>query len=61
VDPISPVYPLAHLRLARVLVLEKKTGEARKEYRAFLDAWKDADPDMPFLADAKRELAQLFY
>jgi hypothetical protein len=29
VDPVSTLYSLAHLRLARVLVLKKKTGEAR--------------------------------
>jgi len=59
VDPISPLYPLSHLRLARILALEKKTDEARAEYRAFLDPWKDADPSLPLLADAQRESAQL--
>ena len=59
VDPISPTYSLSHLRLARVLVLQKKTEEARNEYRAFLEAWKDADPDLKLLMDAKHELAQL--
>jgi hypothetical protein len=59
VDPLSPLYPLAHLRLARVLVLEKKPEEARAEYRAFLDAWKDADPALSLLADARHESAQL--
>jgi hypothetical protein len=38
---------------------EKKTGEARSESRAFIDAWKDADPGLKLLADAKREFAQL--
>ena len=59
VDPISPLYPQAHLRLARVLVLDKKTDEARKQYQAFFLAWKNADADLKLLGDARRELAQL--
>ena len=59
VDPISPLSSLAHLRLARVLVLEKKTDAARSQYREFLEAWRDADPSIALLADARRELAQL--
>ena len=59
VDPISPEYSLSHLRLARVLVRQKRAGDARTEYRAFLDAWKYADPGLPLFEDAKRELAQL--
>jgi len=59
VDPLAPEYSLSHLRLARVLAQQKKTDEARKEYRAFLDAWKDADSGFPLFEDAKRELAQL--
>jgi DNA-binding winged helix-turn-helix (wHTH) protein/tetratricopeptide (TPR) repeat protein len=59
VDPISPEYSLSHLQLARVLALQKKTDQARIEYKAFLEAWKDADPDLKLLQDAKRELAKL--
>ena len=59
VDPISPLSPLAHLGLARVLVLEKKTDAARSQYRQFLDAWRDADQGIALLGDARRELAQL--
>jgi hypothetical protein len=59
VDPLAPEYSLSHLRLARVLVQQKKADEARKQYRAFLDAWKNADPGLPLFDDAKRELAQL--
>jgi tetratricopeptide (TPR) repeat protein len=57
-DPTSPLYPLSHLHLARVLVLQKKTDEAREQYRRFLDAWKNADPDLPVLLAAKQEIAQ---
>ena len=59
VDPISPLYSLSHLRLARVLILLKKTDEARQQYRTFLDAWKDADSDLPILQAARSEFAKL--
>jgi DNA-binding winged helix-turn-helix (wHTH) protein/tetratricopeptide (TPR) repeat protein len=59
IDPISPSYALAHLRLARVLALEKKTAEARQQYRALLDAWKNADANLPILLAAKSEFSRL--
>ncbi|MGO9094525.1 MAG: winged helix-turn-helix domain-containing protein [Bryobacteraceae bacterium] len=59
VDPISPLYSLAHLRLARVLVQQKKADEARQQYRAFLDAWKDADSGLSILRSARMEFARL--
>ena len=59
VDPISPLYSLAHLQLARVLVRETKIDQARKEYMAFLAAWKNADADLKLVGDARRELAEL--
>jgi hypothetical protein len=59
VDPIAPVYSLAHLRLARVLAEQKQTTAAKDEYQAFFDAWRDADVDLPLLAAAKREFAAL--
>jgi tetratricopeptide (TPR) repeat protein len=59
VDPIAPEYSLAHLGLARVLAKQQKTEMARKEYRAFLDAWKGADANLPQTHDAQREMARL--
>jgi len=59
VDPTSPLYSLAHLRLARVLVLESKPDQARAEYEALFTAWKDADPQLPLLVQAKEEYARL--
>jgi len=59
VDPIEPVYSLSHLRLARVLVLQKKPDRARDEYQAFFAAWKNADADLPLLIQARREFAAL--
>jgi len=42
-----------------VLALEKKSADARIEYRAFLEAWKSGDPELKIAADARHELAQL--
>jgi tetratricopeptide (TPR) repeat protein len=42
--------------------LAEKTGDrvkAREHYRKFLDLWKDADPGLPEVADAKKRLAGL--
>ena len=59
VDPIAPVYSLSHLRLARILALQKKADLARQEYNAFFAAWKNADTDLPLLVQARREYAAL--
>jgi serine/threonine protein kinase/tetratricopeptide (TPR) repeat protein len=59
VEPISPLYPLAHLGLARASVLSGDTARARKEYQDFLALWKDADPELPILQQAKDEYAKL--
>ena len=49
----------AHLALARVQVQLGKTSEARAGYRKFFDIFKDADPDLPLLLQAKEEAAKL--
>jgi eukaryotic-like serine/threonine-protein kinase len=59
VDPISPMYPLAHLGLARAAVLASDSARARKEYQDFLALWKDADAALPILMEAKKEYEQL--
>ena len=33
--------------------------EARKSYQKFFDIWKDADPDVPLLLQAREEFAKL--
>jgi tetratricopeptide (TPR) repeat protein len=55
----SLVYPLAHLGLGRAQALAGNTAEARKAYQDFLALWKDADPDVPILKEAKQEYAKL--
>jgi eukaryotic-like serine/threonine-protein kinase len=59
IQPLWPAYTLSHLRLARVLVHQKKLAEARTEYETFLTAWKDGDPELPLLVAAKAEYAKL--
>ncbi len=58
-DPTWPDYTLSHLRLARVLVLQNKPGEARAEYQAFLNAWKNGDPQLSLLLQAQEEYSKL--
>jgi tetratricopeptide (TPR) repeat protein len=50
---------VAHLWLARAHVLQGDTAKARAAYQDFLTLWKDADPDVPILKEAKAEYAKL--
>ena len=50
---------LAHLGLARAYVLQRDTGKASAAYQDFLTLWKDGDPDIPILKQAKAEYAKL--
>jgi len=50
---------LAHLGLARAYVLQGDNTRARAAYQDFLSLWKDADPDIPVLQQAKAEYAKL--
>jgi hypothetical protein len=50
---------LAHLGLARAYVLQRDTGKASAAYQDFLTLWKDSDPDIPILKQAKAEYAKL--
>jgi hypothetical protein len=58
-DHFSPGHALAHLGLARAAVLNGDTAAARKSYQDFFAMWKDADPDLPVLVQAKKEYEQL--
>jgi tetratricopeptide (TPR) repeat protein len=55
----SRIGPLARLGLARAYVLQGETAKAKAAYRDFLALWKDADPDIPILKQAKAEYAKL--
>jgi len=50
---------LAHLGLARAYGLEGDTAKARASYGDFLTLWKEADPEVPVLKQAKAEYAKL--
>jgi hypothetical protein len=50
---------LAHLGLARSYTLSGDTPKARTNYQDFLALWKDADPSLPVLQQAKSEYAKL--
>ncbi len=47
------------LELARLLAETGDTEAAKKEYQRFLALWKDADPGVPILQQAKAEYAKL--
>jgi eukaryotic-like serine/threonine-protein kinase len=59
IEPLSHNYPLAQLGLARSLAQQDKTVEAGFAYKVVLQIWKDADPDLPRLREAKAEYAKL--
>ena len=60
---------LAHLGVARANALQSRTSQgadadaarvrALAAYKDFLTLWKDADPDIPILKEAKAEYAKL--
>jgi len=49
---------LARLGLARARVLNSDTATAKVAHQDFLTLWKDADPDIPILKQAKAEYAR---
>jgi serine/threonine protein kinase/DNA-binding winged helix-turn-helix (wHTH) protein/tetratricopeptide (TPR) repeat protein len=51
--------PLAWLQLGRAQKMMGDQAAARKSYEAFLDLWKNADPDIPIYQQAKAEYAKL--
>jgi hypothetical protein len=55
----EPIGALAHLQLGRAYALQGDTPKARAAYQDFLTLWKDADPDIPILKQAKAEYAKL--
>jgi tetratricopeptide (TPR) repeat protein len=59
IDTLSAFYPLAHLGAGRAYALQKDNAHARTAYQDFFAAWKDADPGVPILLQAKAEYAKL--
>ena len=59
VDPFSIYYSLAPLGLARALALNNDVENSRLTYQRFFSEWKDADPGLPLIAEARAEFEQL--
>jgi eukaryotic-like serine/threonine-protein kinase len=57
--PLSFLFPLAHLGLARSLVVAEDADRSRTEYEAFLSLWTPADRDLPVLRHARAEYTRL--
>jgi eukaryotic-like serine/threonine-protein kinase len=55
----QPIGALARLGLARSYTLQDDIPKARAAYSDFLSLWKNADPDVPLLKQAKMEFAKL--
>ena len=55
----DPIGALARLQLGRALVLSGDTIKAKSAYQDFLTLWKDADPNIPILTQARSEYAKL--
>ena len=54
-----PYWTLAKLGLGRALALTGDPAKARTAYQDFFTLWKDADPDLPILKEAKAEYSKL--
>jgi tetratricopeptide (TPR) repeat protein len=50
---------LAHLQLGRAYAMAGDTAKAKSAYQDFFTLWKDADPDIPILKQAKADYAKL--
>jgi eukaryotic-like serine/threonine-protein kinase len=50
---------LAHLQLGRAYAMAGDNAKAKAAYQDFLNLWRDADPDVPILKEARAGLANL--
>jgi hypothetical protein len=55
----DPVGPMARLQLARALTASGDRVKSAAVYKELFKIWKDADPDLPVLQQAKTEFAKL--
>jgi hypothetical protein len=56
---VNPIYSLSQLGLARALAMQGDSAKAKTAYQDFFSMWKDADPDVPVLKQARAEYAKL--
>jgi tetratricopeptide (TPR) repeat protein len=54
-----PFGVMAHLQLGRAYAMAGDTAKAKTAYQDFFALWKDADPDIPILKEAKAEYGKL--
>ena len=59
VNATNPLIPLAQLNVGRAYALAGDSAKAKPAYQDFFALWKDADPDVPVLTEAKAEYAKL--
>jgi eukaryotic-like serine/threonine-protein kinase len=57
----DPIDELARLQVGRAYPMsgDKAKAKTKTAYQDFLTHWKDADPDIPILKQAKAEYAKL--
>jgi tetratricopeptide (TPR) repeat protein len=55
----DPIGVLSRLQLGRACAMRGDASKAKAAYQDFLTLWKDADPDIPILKEAKTEFAKL--
>jgi serine/threonine protein kinase/tetratricopeptide (TPR) repeat protein len=56
---LDPIGALAHVQLGRAFALSGDLAKSKTAYQDFLALWKDADPDIPILTQARAEYARL--
>jgi DNA-binding winged helix-turn-helix (wHTH) protein/Flp pilus assembly protein TadD len=54
----APIGPLARLQLGRACQMQGKSAQAKAAYEDFLSRWRNGDPDIPILREAKAEYAK---
>jgi serine/threonine protein kinase/tetratricopeptide (TPR) repeat protein len=59
VSPLSPTLVMSQLGLARAHAMQRDVAKGRSAYKTFFAGWKNADPDLPILKQAKAEYAKL--
>ena len=55
----DPMGPMARLQLARALSASGDRAKSAAAYKDLLTLWKDADPDLPVVQEARAESARL--